>query len=324
MNLDIKNKKILQSLDLNPKISTSKLAKQVRLSQQVVDYRIKKLQNSQIIIQFGTIINLFKLGYEQYRLFFQLDNIIQKQKDELLGFLKTNDNVYWTALIGGKYDILTTIWVKDYTHCELFLDNLFKQFPKTLKDYQAQYITLHKFYNHKFLHNHPSINNNEITLNFSKSSSPIHLDNLDFAILKKIKANCRLSSLQIANACKTTYKTVQNRIKNLEKKEIINGYRIFLKSEEFNYKACLLLISFNSYGREIEKQLLKFANYSKNITQVLKLFGSFSLMFHLRVKNEIELQNTIIELRNKYPIIGNYEVIPIFKDISINHFPIFT
>ena len=44
-------------------------------------------------------------------------------------------------------------------------------------------------------------------------------------------------------------------------------------------------------------------------------------MFHLRIKNEKELQKVIIEMRNSFPIISDYEIIPIFEDILIDNFP---
>ena len=77
--IDIKDKKILQELDINPRITTSKLAKNIRLSQQVTNYRINKLVENKIITQFGTILNLSKIGYEQYRVLFQLDNINEEE-----------------------------------------------------------------------------------------------------------------------------------------------------------------------------------------------------------------------------------------------------
>ena len=48
------------------------------------------------------------------------------------------------------------------------------------------------------------------------------------------------------------------------------------------------------------------------------------ITLHIRTKNNSELQNLIIDLKNKYPIIGNYEIIPIFSDISIDNFPMST
>lgn len=320
MRMDAKNRQIIQQLDLNPRMPISRLAKAVRVSQQVADYRVKKLQEQEIIAHFGTILNLSTLGYEQYRVLFQLGSVSDAQKREIIEYLKTHNRIYWAALIGGKWDLLAVVWVKNYEEFEGFLDALFNRFPQVIKDYEALYITYHEFYNHKFLQE-TKRKTDCIPINLANPGRTILLDTLDQCILKQMKTNCRLSALHVAQSCRTTYKTVQNRVKRLEQNNVIVGYRLFLKSEKQQFRAYLLLVSFQSYGRDAEKKLFRYASSHPLITQSLKLFGRWSLMFHIRVNTEHELQQLIIGMRNSYPIIGDYEIIPIFEDIAIDHFP---
>ena len=317
--MNIKDNKILKELDLDQNISTSKLAKKVRLSQQVVDYRLKKLIEDKVIKNFGTIINLSKLGYKQYRLLLQIGKASEEAKHEIINYLKNHEKVYWAVIVGGKWDLFSVVWVKDYADLETFLDELFKKFT-SLKDFEAMYSLSHEFHKHKYLHENKILET--INLDFSHNIKLIELDKLDILILNQMKLNSRLSSLEISKKANTSYKTVQNRVKNLEKEKVITGYRLFLKSEEYNYKPYLLLISFQSYGLDIEKKIWAYARNHQLITQATKLFGRWSLLFHVRTKDERQLQNLIIELRTSYPIIGAYEIIPVFEDILINHFPI--
>lgn len=318
MGIDNTDFKILEQLDLNPKLLTTHLAKKLRLSQQVVDYRIKKLQEQNVIASFNTIINLSKLGYEQYRLFFTLANIEEETKQKIIDYLRSHKQVFWSAIIGGKWDVFTVVFVKNYDELEQFLDDLFNKFPKALKDYEALYSINHEFHKHKFLHK--NVPEEIIKLNLA-GEEKLQPDELDLNILNIIKSNCRLSSLEIGRTCGVTYKTIQNRTKLLEQNKLIAGYRLYLNSQAFGYKPYFLLISFQSYGRDVEKKLFSYARNHKSITQSTKLFGRWSLLFHLRVKDEKELQNIIIEMRNTYPIIGDYEIIPIFEDIALNQFP---
>ncbi|MBL7051783.1 MAG: Lrp/AsnC family transcriptional regulator [Nanoarchaeota archaeon] len=321
MLLNTKDKKILKELDNNPKISTSRLAKKVRLSQQVVDYRIKQLQKKGIIKQFGTIINPSVIGYEQYRILFQLKNRSEEEREKLIQYLKNNKQVYWAASTGNKWDLIIVLLVWDYNNLEDFLGNIFKKFPNLMKDYESAYTLYHEFYKHDFL-----FTNNKTTppikTNVANRERKLSLDKTDKKIISLIKNNCRLSSLEISKHCKVNYKTIQNRIKRMEENNFIVGYRMFLKTQKYGYKGFLVFLSFDSYGRDIEKKILAFANSHKDITQATKLFGRWSLLLHLRTKDFSELQNTIIELRNKYPIIGDFEIIPVFKNLYIDLFPI--
>ena len=59
-----------------------------------------------------------------------------------------------------------------------------------------------------------------------------------------------------------------------------------------------------------------------NITQILRLFGVWNMFIHVRMEDNELLQNFIIKLRSKFSIIDDYEIIPVFEEISINLFPI--
>ncbi len=106
----------------------------------------------------------------------------------------------------------------------------------------------------------------------------------------------------------------------MEQDGVIAGYRLFVNSEAYGYLPYILLISFNSYGRDAEKKLLSYAQENPHVTQASKLFGKWSLLFHLRVSNAEDLQKIIIDMRNKCQILGDYEIVPIFHDIAINHY----
>ncbi|MBU4242067.1 MAG: winged helix-turn-helix transcriptional regulator [Nanoarchaeota archaeon] len=60
MKLDFKDKKILYNLDLNSRATLNEIAKKVKLSKQVVDYRLKNLLKNKIIKEFYTVINFSK------------------------------------------------------------------------------------------------------------------------------------------------------------------------------------------------------------------------------------------------------------------------
>ena len=278
MELDIKNQKILRELDLDPRATTSKIAKKVRLSQQVVDYRIKTLMKKGIIKRFGTIFNLSKIGYQQYRILFQVGKSEEVERQRLFEYLKKHNQVYWAALIGNKWDLFVALFVKNYHDLERFLDDIFAEF-RIVKDYTSLYVVYHDYFRHKYLFQ-KQIDEPAVQLDFAESRENLSLDVLDIQILRAIRNNCRTPSLEIAAANEVNYKTVQNRIATLTKKGLIAGYRSFYKSETFGYKAYLLFISFRFYNKRVEKKLFAYARTTPLITQRLSLFGSHSLLLH--------------------------------------------
>ncbi len=319
MALNAKDLRILQELDNDPQIRLSALAKRVRLSQQVVDYRVKQLLAHGTINHFGAIINPAVLGFEQYRISFQLSPLTDEEKRDILSHLQQHSHVYWAALVGNKWDLFVVIYAKSYQELDHFLHDIFSAFPKSFQDFDVVKTLSHEFYGHKYLHIKPPYAS--IKLPLDRTNRSIELDETDYAILKQIRMNCRCPSLEVSKHCGVTYKTVQQRIKKLERSGIIAGYRLFLRSEIHGYKAYLLFLSFRSYGRVVENKLMGYARNHKYITQASKLFGRWSLLFHIRAPDELTLQELLVELRNMYPSIGDYEIVPVFEDIAIDHFP---
>ena len=75
IKLDAKDLKILIELDKNARQSNNQIGKKVRLSKEVVKYRIDNLIERGVILRFHTIINYFKLGFVKFKLYLRLINI---------------------------------------------------------------------------------------------------------------------------------------------------------------------------------------------------------------------------------------------------------
>jgi len=311
--MDKIDKRLMGELDINPKISLSRLGKKLGISQQTADYRIKRLMKNSEISKFGTIINLKSLGYEHYRIFITFNKKNYSNK-EIFSYLKKQEGVYWAARVGGKYDLHLVLFVKDFEELDKFIDRFNSNFSGLIKNYRNEYVLKHLIYNHKYLTNKFNLIEYGYNDKFQK------IDDLDKSILRRMKDNCRLSSLDMSRGKNVTYKTIINRIKNLEKKKIILGYRMFVKSSE--NRPYIILLSFRDYSKKQEKELLSSLESNKMITQVLRLFGNWNLYLHVRSESEEKLQDFLIDLRDKYSIVDDFEIVPVFEDISIDLFPV--
>ena len=98
---------------------------------------------------------------------------------------------------------------------------------------------------------------------------------------------------------------------DLKKNKIILGYRIFIRSVE--EKPLVILLSFKNYSLGQEKQLINYLRTKKEITQSLRLFGIWNMFIHVREKDIENVQRLLIELRDKFDIIDDYEIIPVFE-----------
>ena len=112
MNLNIKDRRILAELDLNARATFQEIGKKARLSKETVIYRIKNLEKKEIIQRYTTLVNFAKLGYTGYAVFNRFQNLNEELKKEIIEYLKSITELYWIALIGGKFDIVFGIMAK--------------------------------------------------------------------------------------------------------------------------------------------------------------------------------------------------------------------
>lgn len=79
--MDEKDKLILFELLQDCKQPVSKIAKVVKLPQQTVSYRIKKLEDSKVIKKYTINVNYPKLGYSRHSLYLDVRGVSAKEVD---------------------------------------------------------------------------------------------------------------------------------------------------------------------------------------------------------------------------------------------------
>ena len=109
--MDQIDKKILCELDLNCRTPVTKIAKKLRINRNVADYRIKNLQNEGIISNYITAINLGKLGYKTYKIYFKIRREPNLEK-EFISYLKEAKEIIQLVKTEGSADYSISIATK--------------------------------------------------------------------------------------------------------------------------------------------------------------------------------------------------------------------
>lgn len=314
--MDKIDKKILLCLDEDPRISTSELAKKTRISQQRADYRINKLIKDDVIYSFATSINPFTLGFSGYIVLLRFQKITGQKKNELMKELEENTNIFWGGIIGGKYDVMLYIFTKTYSELNTKLAEIFKKFPETFCDYEVMPITQIRQY--KYAH----LGRNNFKQMIIKQEEIQRLESKDCEILNFIKNDARAPYIEIARHTGLNYKTIKSKIENMKKKKIIMGSKIFVRPKKLNLNSYKVLVSTKNYVKENEDLLFSYANTNKNIIYVQKLIGGiWAYSLGVEIENYEKLQDLLIKIRNKFAGIDDFEILPVFRDIKIDHLP---
>ncbi|MBI4919013.1 Lrp/AsnC family transcriptional regulator [archaeon] len=128
--LDLLDKKIIFELNKDVRASFADIAKNVRASKEVVNYRIKRLIDAGIIKEF---ITNFWLGHCAYKILLQLEKA--SNETEIIKYLVNHPNINWVTTCSGNWDLSFAIMAKDPEHFDTLLREIFSKIGKHIRNY---------------------------------------------------------------------------------------------------------------------------------------------------------------------------------------------
>ncbi len=298
--LDAKDKKILEALDRNSRQSNSQIGKSVRLSKEVVKYRIDKLIEEKVIVRFHTIINYFKLGISKHKLYLRLTNANQEKIDEIAKYFYSEKNTEWVAVTTGKWDLIVGFLVKNINEFDDELQKFFNKFSGFIQE-KAVTSTLYLAHNEReFNSNNLSTLKNSIVYHTSKDVQE-KIDEIDEKILRILANNARISIIDLARKIKTTPRIVQYRMKYLEKRKIILAYRVNVSSQFLGKIFAKAIIYINTTKREKLDSFIAYASSIQGALWPQRVLGSWDFELDLETSDYDSFQKIILDLKEKFP-----------------------
>ena len=325
--IDHKNIKLTQSdlillaeLEDNARKPLSKLAKILRISQQLLSYRLQSLQKRNILAGYYTQINFTMFGYTRYRTMIRLSNYSNKKIVEMVAYLKEHPNVQWFVECGGRWDYLVNFMAKNIIQFSNFLKDFRCTFPKQIRNVDVltavEVIELGRAY---FIKSHRDVADLSY---FGRDFEAQKIDNFDFKILDLISENARMTSAQISEKLGVSPNTVSLRIKNMVKKDVIRGFKPQIHLENTPYSTYKALIKFQNYTEEREVDIINFVKTDVNVVAIIKLIGQWDFEVEFEVDSREAMLNLTRTFRDEFKdVIKEFDVIPLYHEYKYNFFP---
>ncbi|MFC1722975.1 Lrp/AsnC family transcriptional regulator [Nanoarchaeota archaeon] len=321
VKIDLKDRKILYHLTLDARQSTSKIAKKVGLSQQVTDYRIRRLERLQVIKGYYTAIDISKMGYSIFKIYLKLQNLDAKKETEMIHDLENNPNITWVATCDGVWDLYLVIWSKN-----IFQFN--QIFTEINNKYSFYFLKKSIIANTKvlqFMRKHLAPIKEEVdysSIEWAGEISEIELDKKDFQILLLISQNARMQDVDIADRLDLSRKVVSYRIKKMIQQKIIYGFKPFLNGDLLDFKTYKIFLTIQSLTKEKEKALIAYLNQHPNVIEVVYCMGNWELELDVESPSIEVNHNLIRDLRNRFTdVIRESESMLIFKSYKYDYLP---
>ncbi|MFA5745866.1 MAG: Lrp/AsnC family transcriptional regulator [Candidatus Pacearchaeota archaeon] len=320
-SLDKFDLKFLVELEKDSRQPISNIAKTLKTSQQVLSYRLANLEKKEIILGFYTVINFVKLGYTSYRTMIRLSNMSPKMEIKLINYLKENGNVSYLAECTGHWDLIVDYLARNIVQYYCFLKDLRAEFPENVSNIDVL-TTLENIYFGRdyFAKKYREINKKSFIC--SEDLTPLKLDSIDLKVLFAISKNARVGSVEVAGIVDTSPNTIIYRIKELQEKNIIEGFKPHLNIEKTGRIAYKSLIKFNNINESQEEELITYLQNNMCVFDITKVIGYWDFEIDFEVQSTDDMIDFTRLIRDKFrDLIKEFETTPIHKEHLFNYFP---
>ena len=320
VEIDLKDRKILYHLDLNCRQSNAQIGKKVGLSKQVVDYRIKRMEEEGIITGYWTIIDSYRFGYQVYRYYLILQNASSEIKEQMISHIVNYKNTWVVNLSTGPYDMSAIIWVKGIPEFYRFWDDFNERYGDYLAEKIFSVYLQAECYPSSYL----------LADNFNKSDrekpqivggkDPIEINNSDYKLLTEIAENARTPLIELANKLHCSSQAVSYRIKNLLKDGIIQGFRVGIDNGKIGFH----WFKVDMWLKELSKrkQIWNYMKYNPYVTFIDTSAGYADLEIEFTIENTDKLLEVIEEMSSHFPgVVRKYIYLGVKKGVKLRCLP---
>jgi len=137
IELDEKDKAILDELVSDSRKSIVDIAEKTKLSVDTVRYRIKAMEKSGIIKGYKCLLNASKVGFTTCKAFVFFKNITEAKKKEFMDYCKNQQNSVNIVITFASWDLELEFETKSYEEYFKIMDDIKNKFNDIIRFYES-------------------------------------------------------------------------------------------------------------------------------------------------------------------------------------------
>lgn len=316
IRIDMTDRKILLELDKDCRQSDKSIGKKVGKSREAVRYRIKQLEKKGIIDGYITTINPNKFSYHLFKIFLQVANI-EEERQKLIRYLETGENVYWMGETEGNWDMIFATYAKDQVEFFEIKNDLLTKFRGIIVKMATGELVDVRQYPKNFLvpEGFKQLPEWDKTLLWGGVTEDNELDKTDKELIRILSNDARISVVDLAQRTQTTTSIVMTKLKNLEQKQIVQAYRVALDLNKLGLQFFKAIIYLKQLPEGRKSTLYEYVKNHPKIIYLIRTFTPWELELEFVVESYQECNEVIRALRSEFAdVINNYELVIMYKE----------
>ncbi len=305
--MDNKDKLILFELLQDCRQPISRIAKSVKLPQQTVNYRIKRMEKSKAIKKYTANINYPKLGLSRHSIYLDIIGVSLEDVNRYLKDITSIDEVSCCYMLHevSRWKLYVSVWTKNIERYDDIQTKILVKFKNKIKNYLSFQSVRSKTYFARTLNP-----NKKAQVDIKGNPENVELRASDKKLIKLLNRNSRIPTSEIAEKLKTTSSSVVRRINSLKKRGIVQRVYPIIDLKKVGFTEYTYLSRVDpSCIKELENFMDLIEQDSRFIISI-KAVGYVNLYYAFLVKNQEELKeiNSKIEKALGKAILETYKI----------------
>jgi len=325
--LDAKDKHIVALKSINARLPISVIAKNLRLSRDAIKYRINRMEKEHVLVGSRSIVNINKLKYSNYHVFFQMHFPSEQKEKDFIDLLKKHPNVNAVIKYRGKWDYEVAIMVKNPAE----FDTVFKHITSKMgiiQDYEI--LVLLDSFTSKIYPEYPvdrqkfieSYKKNDISFikDFEKTETNYKIDEKDKKIIKILASDANVPFLEMGKKLGLSDDAIIYRIRKLVRNKYIISFIPVVDYASLGLSIQAVLFKLHNLSPEKEKAFINYLKMHKNVIWGVRCIGRWNILTYFLIKDLEDFHKALDSVIDKFrDIIQSNEILFAYEEYKYNY-----
>ncbi len=319
VKVDKRDRKIMTLLSENGRMSLTQIAKNVYLSRDAVNYRIKRLGKIGVILHFFPDVNYATLGFHKFHIFLLLDEQRAEEHEKLIAYLKYHPNVMNIIEYSDRWDLEIVLLARDLLEFDKIMLEITEKFSATILE-KDKVETIKRFISFSIP---PLLKTENPSLQIIPERKVDHkIDAKDLRILSYLTENGRASTYEIGSKAGLSADAVGYRLKDMEKSGVIKRHTLAINFSLLDYQWYTFIVGMKVFNSQMEKKFEEFVRENPSIIRAAKTLGGWDLLLYIVVEDQRQFHMLVKKIKKTfYTVIRTYETWVTYKEHVFQPFP---
>jgi len=288
--LDAWDLKIFREIEFDYKKPHSAIAKAIKRSKAFVTYRIKRMEETNLIM-YQPLIDLSRLGYTYYRVI--IETLLTRE--DIVKVIKETIRVVWLVEKYDRENFVIVIGARSFGEFQDLWETMYEEIADQVltKDISLAYKVYH--FPLSFLHGGPK----NFYLN-TGAAEKIDLSDNEQNILDYLQDEPRITNNMLAEKVGVSINTLKSLVKGLFNKKVLLAYQTLINKDTLGLLHYKLLMSFK-FTKEAKKRLIEILKHHPNMLYITETSYFADLECELLTRTSREFEEIIKALKSDFP-----------------------